>query len=241
MATARICCAPSRVGITPRGPPAKDQEGVLGRPEQTSEPPRSERAAHTDPSDEQLMLAYRAGDARAFRTLTVRHSDRLYGFILRQVRLPETARDLVQDTFARVVKNAASFRPDARFTTWIFTIARNLCVDAQRRQKHRNTVALDAPVRRDEAQGATLIEFIGDDQQGQDHRVHDQRFSKALNGALNALPPEQRDVFLMRELDGLKFREIAEIVGVPENTVKSRMRYALDALRQHLGAYDPDR
>jgi len=183
------------------------------------------------------MLAYLDGDARAFRTLVARHSDRVFHFILRQVRLPETAKELVQETFLRVVKNARAFRADARFSTWLFTIARNLCVDAQRRQKHRNTVALDAPLRRDESDGASLIDMVKGDEQPQDQRLDDVRFSDALKGALDSLPPEQREVFLLRELEGLKFREIADIVGIPENTVKSRMRYALEGLRLRLQTF----
>jgi RNA polymerase sigma-70 factor (ECF subfamily) len=183
------------------------------------------------------MLAYLRGDARAFRALVGRHSDRVYHFILRQVRLPETANELVQETFLRVVKNATSFRADARFTTWLYTIARNLCVDAQRRQKHRHTVPLDAPLRRDEADGASLIDMVKGDEQAQDESLDDRRFSGALRAALQELPSEQREVFLMRELEGLKFREIADIVGIPENTVKSRMRYALEGLRLRLEAF----
>lgn len=183
------------------------------------------------------MQRFRTGEAAAFRVLVRRHQDRVYNFVLRQVRHPETASELVQETFLRIVKNADTFRAEARFVTWIFTIARNLCVDAQRRQKHRHTVALDAPLRAGEADGATLLDMVKDDQPGADSRVQDMRFSAALRGALEALPPEQREVFLMRELEGLKFREIADAVGVPENTVKSRMRYALEALRNHLSAF----
>lgn len=183
------------------------------------------------------MQRFRKGDAGAFRKLVSRHQDRVFNFVLRQVRQPETAQELVQETFLRVVKNADSFRSEARFTTWVFTIARNLCVDALRRQKHRNTVALDAPLRIGEADGATMLDMVKDDGPAADHRLADKRFSTALTAALEALPGEQREVFLMRELEGLKFREIADVVGVPENTIKSRMRYALEALRNHLAAF----
>jgi len=189
------------------------------------------------PTDEVLMERFRAGEASAFRALVTRHENHIFNFVLRQVRYPETAHELVQETFLRVVKNADTFRAEARFLTWVFTIARNLCVDALRRQKHRNTVALDAPLRAGETGGATLLDMVKDDQPAADSRVQYGRFSAALRDALGALPPEQREVFLMRELEGLKFREIAEVVGVPENTIKSRMRYALEALRSRLSAY----
>jgi len=191
-------------------------------------------------ADEALMQRFRLGQEgakAAFRLLTVRYSEKVFNFILRQVRSPETAQDLLQEVFLRVVKNAASFRADSRFSTWIYTIARNLCVDAQRRAKHRYTVALDAPLRHGESDGATMLEMVKDPRPIADSRLHDQRFSGALDEALGSLPEEQREVFLMRELQGLKFREIADIVGVPENTVKSRMRYALEALRTRLAAF----
>ena len=86
-------------------------------------------------TDEALMQRFRGGQASAFRLLVTRHQDRVFNFVLRQVRSPETAQELVQETFLRVVKNADTFRSEARFTTWIFTIARNLCVDALRRRK----------------------------------------------------------------------------------------------------------
>lgn len=203
----------------------------MGRPEQ-------EPASHDqDVADEVLMERYRGGEASAFRVLVTRHQERIFNFVLRQVRQPETARELVQEVFLRVVKNADSFRAEARFTTWIFTIARNLSVDSLRRQKHRNTVPLDAPLRAGQSDGATMLDMVKDDQPGADRRAQDRRFSTALQGALDALPPEQREVFLMRELEGLKFREIAAVVGVPENTIKSRMRYALEALRNHLSVF----
>lgn len=183
------------------------------------------------------MQRFRAGQASAFRLLTTRYSEKVFNFALRQVRNPETAQDLVQETFLRVVKNASSFRAESRFSTWIFTIARNLCVDALRRAKHRNTVALDAPLRHGETDGATMLDMVKDDKPISDTRLSDKRFTTALDEALGALPEEQREVFLMREVHGLKFREIADVVGVPENTVKSRMRYALEGLRQRLAAF----
>ncbi|MFO0749251.1 MAG: RNA polymerase sigma factor [Myxococcota bacterium] len=188
-------------------------------------------------ADEALMQRFRAGQASAFRLLTARYSEKVFNFALRQVRSPETAQDLVQEVFLRVVKNASSFRAESRFSTWIFTIARNLCVDALRRAKHRHTVALDAPLKAGESDGATMLDMVKDDKPIADSRLSDKRFSGALEEALGSLPEEQREVFLMRELQGLKFREIADIVGVPENTVKSRMRYALESLRQRLAAF----
>src|SRR5690606_34922810 len=101
----------------------------------------------------------------------------------------------------------------------------------------RRHLALDKPLGHD-GDGGTLLDLIGDGAPGQGEIVRDRHFVRALERPLEQLPAEQREVFLMREVEGLKFREIAEVVGIPENTVKSRMRYALEALRGHLAAFE---
>lgn len=183
------------------------------------------------------MERFLSGRASAFQVLSERHGARIYNFILRQVRDRELARDLVQETFLRVVKNAASFRAQSKFTTWLYTIARNQCIDALRKARHRRHVPLDKPLSKENEAGATLLDMVADDRPGQASQTRDRRFVAALEGALGELPDEQREVFLMREIEGLKFREIAEVIGIPENTVKSRMRYALEALRGHLAEF----
>src|SRR5687767_11077254 len=82
-----------------------------------------------DPPDETLMLRYQGGDRTAFAQLARRHQTALYNFAIRQVRVPQVAEDVVQETFVRVVQNAADFKHEARFTTWVYTITRNLCID----------------------------------------------------------------------------------------------------------------
>ncbi len=187
-------------------------------------------------SDEQLMERFLEGRSGAFQTLVERHSGRIYNFVLRQVGDKDLAEDIVQDTFLRVVRSAKSFRAKAKLTTWLYTIARNLCIDALRKAKHRRHASLDKPLSQQDG-GATLLDMVADDKPGHDSAARDRRFVAALEDALATLPDEQREVFLMREIQGLKFREIAEIVGIPENTVKSRMRYALEALRGHLADF----
>jgi RNA polymerase sigma-70 factor (ECF subfamily) len=197
-------------------------------------------ASHADgremPTDEALMLAFQGGDAGAFRVLVGRWSERLHAFSYRHVRDEEAARDVVQEAFLRVVRSAAGYRAESRFSTWVFTIARNLCLDRHRRMKHRRAVSLDAPLSGEAPGGATLVERVADESPLADRRTDDRRFSDRLERALEALPNEQREVFLLREVEGIKFREIAEMLGIPENTVKSRMRYALEGLRRSLTA-----
>jgi len=188
-----------------------------------------------DDSDESLMLRYQDGDSRAFEVLVTRHRRPIFNFVLRYVRDPVAAEDVTQDTFLRVVRSADSYVREAKFTTWLFTIARNLCVDAARRGKHRNMASLDAPVGDDDK--GSKIDFVASGGPAVDRQAIGTELKARMQEAIAQLPEEQREIFLLREVGDLQFNEIAEIIGVPENTVKSRMRYALEKLREALAEY----
>ena len=186
-----------------------------------------------DQTDEQLMRRFQRGEARAFETLMLRHRTPVYSFLLRLTGERTRAEDLAQETFMRLVKGAATWEPRAAVRTWLFTIARNLAVDAARRQAFRATESLDAtsidgPRARHAPPAATGP--------GPDEEAEAAQLRPRLEAALASLPAEQREVFLLREHAGLSFPEIAEATGVNENTVKSRVRYALLALRDRLAA-----
>lgn len=189
-----------------------------------------------DDSDESLMLRYRDGDVRAFELLVTRHRKALFNFILRFVRDTAAAEDVTQETFLRLVKGADAYERQAKFTTWLYTIARNLCVDAARRGKHRKAASLDAPLG-DEDGAATLLDLVPDTGAGVDRQAQSRELAVRLRQAIEALPDEQREIFLLREVADLQFNEIANVIGCPENTVKSRMRYALEKLREALEEY----
>jgi RNA polymerase sigma-70 factor (ECF subfamily) len=188
-----------------------------------------------DDSDESLMLRYVAGETRAFEVLVQRHRRPIFNFVLRYVRDPSAAEDVTQDCFLRVVRSADAYVKDAKFTTWLYTIARNLCVDASRRGKHRNMASLDAPIGEDG--GATKLDRVASGGLNVDRQVISTELGARMQHAISELPDEQREIFLLREVSDLQFNEIAEIVGIPENTVKSRMRYALEKLREALAEY----
>ncbi len=183
------------------------------------------------------MQRFQSGDAPAFQVLLQRHSQKVFNFLLRQVHDPTLAEDLVQEVFLRVVKNARGFRAESKFTTWMYTIARNQVIDHARKAKHRRTVALDQPLKAGDERGATLLDRVENKDPATDTSANDRRFVAALEKALAELPSDQREVFMLREMQGLKFREIADVLNIPENTVKSRMRYALEQLRGHLAAF----
>ena len=195
-------------------------------------------ASRNDPTDEALMIRFQSGDRSAFAVLVRRHQSPLYNFAMRQLRSPSVAEEVVQDAFVRVVQNAADFKHEARFSTWLYTITRNLCIDQMRKRALRRHPSLDEAKRAEEGEGPTLGEQTADSRANVERSAVSVEIRERVLAAVEQLPDEQREVFLMREVSNLPFKEIAEIVGVPENTVKSRMRYALERLQAALSEYE---
>ncbi len=204
---------------------------VLGR----AEPLRAEVLEELE--DNALMARFQQGDAAAFDVLMRRHERGVLHFILRSVRDHDRAQDLTQDVFLRVVRTADRWQPSARFSTWVYTIARNLCIDESRRRRFRPIATLDAPVG-DEG-GLTHLDRVADPaaRSGAVEGAR-QQFRATLDRALDALPDEQREVIVLRVIEGMRFVEIAQMHGISENTVKSRMRYAVAALRTAVAEWD---
>lgn len=195
----------------------------------------SERQKHV--ADEELLERFRSGSARAFEELVRRHQRALYHFVLRSVRHPQTAEEIHQDAWMRILEGAADFQRASKFTTWAYTVARNLCIDHARKAALRRHPSLDQPSSGSE-DGPSLGEVVADRGAAVDRTAIGNELQVRIAAAIEALPTDQREVFLMREYSNLQFKEIAEIVGAPENTVKSRMRYALERLQQALSDYE---
>lgn len=195
--------------------------------------------AKQDVADEVLMLRFQRGDVSAFAVLMQRHKAPVFNFVLRHVRSRSTAEDLLQDVFLRVVQNATEFKHEARFTTWVYTIARNLCIDHFRKAALRSHDSLDQP--RSESKRP-----LSDTTEDSRFEANVERTALAnevrdrIVAAVEELPEDQREVFLLREVANLPFKEIASITDTPENTVKSRMRYALERLQAALQAYEDE-
>jgi RNA polymerase sigma-70 factor (ECF subfamily) len=194
----------------------------------------------SDVTDEALMIRFQSGDRSAFALLVRRHQSPLYNFALRQLRSPATAEEVVQDAFVRVVHNAGEFKHAAKFSTWLYTIARNLCIDQARKRALRNHPSLDESKQGKEAvgEGPTLGDRTPDSKANVERQAVAVEIRERLLHAVDELPDEQREVFLLREVSNVSFKEIAEIVGAPENTVKSRMRYALERLQAALSDFE---
>jgi RNA polymerase sigma-70 factor (ECF subfamily) len=189
------------------------------------------------PSDEQLLRAYREGDTAAFEALLGRYRGPLFNVILRLVRDRGRAEEIYQDAWLRVIERCDDFRGDAKFSTWLYAIARNLCIDHQRKMKFRRHASLDPQ----SSAEPPLGERVPNPGPSTEALATGGLLRAQIAAAVEGLPPDQREVFLLRQVQGLAFAEIAEVVGVPANTAKSRMRYALERLQRALGRWEEAR
>jgi RNA polymerase sigma-70 factor (ECF subfamily) len=184
------------------------------------------------------MGCYISGDVKAFELLLERHQRAVINFIGRYIGDVSMAEDITQEVFIRVIRSADRYKRSAKFRTWLFTIARNLCIDRLRQSKRRPEVSLDNPLTNNDKEGAVYGDLMTDPNQADSEEavIHGE-FREKLKQAMATLPEKQREVFVMRQFSGLRFHEIAETLGIGENTVKSRMRYALLDLKKKLADY----
>jgi RNA polymerase sigma factor (sigma-70 family) len=180
-------------------------------------------------TDEQLMLDWVSGDGAAFEQLYGRHRTRLYRYFLRHLRDTAMADEFFQDVWQKVIAARAGWSPDAPFGTWLYRIAHNRLGDHWRALKHRPPAPDDGDER------AARIP----DPDTPERQLSEFEQRRRLQVALDALPPEQREVVLLRLEQELTLEEIGTITGVGRETVKSRLRYAMDKLRAGLGGELP--
>jgi RNA polymerase sigma-70 factor, ECF subfamily len=183
-------------------------------------------------TDEALMLAWQAGDVAAFDRIYGRHRGGVYRYLLRHCRDRATAEELHQDVWLKLIAARARFDAAARFTTWLYSLARNRMIDHWRRNPAQRLVSLD-----DDGDGRGIGELLEDSDpagnpQGAATVLQE---SALLVAALAALPAAQRDAFLLHVEGGLAVGEIAALTSTPAETVKSRLRYAYKRLRASLG------
>lgn len=178
--------------------------------------------------DSALMLRYARGDLAAFTQLYERHKAALYRYLLRQTRRRQAADDLFQEVWSRVIASRARYRPLAKFSTFLFSIAHNCFIDSCRRAASAPTAHADDLEDHEHA-------LVDSEHRGPEREAQSQQIADRLRAGLARLPDEQREVFLLHEEGGLSLDEIAELTGVGMETAKSRLRYALAKLRQALG------
>ena len=186
-------------------------------------------ATTTQAEDEALMLQYGKGDVTAFEELYLRHGMSTWRFILRSVKQPSLADELLQEVWFSVARQAGSYKPTARFKTWLFTLARHRVVDHFRVAKVH--VSMDAANDDEDSPALTLAADSGF---GPLRRLENRQQARALLNAIEALPAPQREAFLLQAEAGMEVEDIARITGTSFETAKSRLRYARKQLRDVL-------
>ena len=175
-------------------------------------------------ADETLMQNYRYGDAGAFEILYARHKGGLYRYLLRQCGNAGIAEELLQDVWMKVIGARTRYEVRAKFTTWLYQMARNHFIDYYRRQKITGTFN---PVPGD----CDPEDVPARAQEQPEHLAETHEQADILMQLLSRLPEEQREAFVLREEGGFSVEEIAAITGVNAETAKSRLRYAVNKLR----------
>jgi RNA polymerase sigma-70 factor (ECF subfamily) len=177
-------------------------------------------------SDEELVEACQAGESSAFDLLVARWEDRIRGACYRFLGSEEEARDVAQEAFLKAYRAIGGFKREARFSSWLYQIATNLCRDRLRRRRTRATVSLEEM---EETGGA-----IAETRPRADERLLQDDLARVVRRAIEALAEEQREVLILKEYEGLTFLEIAQALDVPVSTVKTRLYRGLGQLRQRL-------
>jgi RNA polymerase sigma-70 factor (ECF subfamily) len=182
----------------------------------------------SDYSDEELMLAIQQGEKPAFNELYARYSDKLYGYLLKMLWYNQVrAQDLLQDLFAKIITQPHLFDTERNFKTWIYTIASNLCKNEFKRNE----------VRKGTVNGVEQFHSLSTDE-NLEKTIQEHQFRDALTEELKRLDDKHREVFVLKHIDGLSIKEISEITGANEGTVKSRLFYAIKKLADALKMFD---
>ena len=188
----------------------------------------------TDAFDRQDMARLAGGHDDALNTLMERHATALFHFLCRMLGNEDDANDLAQETFARVFAHRARFRPEAKFSTWLFTIAANLARNQLRLRRRRPNVSLDAE---SDATAQTLGDTLASDQPAPGDGLLAGERAEAVRAAIGKLPEEMRETILLVEFEDKSVAETAAILEVPPKTVESRLHRARKSLRERLAKW----
>ena len=179
-------------------------------------------------SDEELVSRSIGGDADSFNQLVLRWERPIYALAYRVIGREEDARDVCQETFLRAFRALGGFRGQAKFSSWLYRLALNLCRDWVRRQRRTPVVPLPEDV--------DVIELAASREPTEpiEDLVARRDLTRAVEKAMARLPEEQRTAIILKEYHGLTFQEIADLVGCPLSTVKTRLYQGLTVLRREL-------
>ena len=186
-------------------------------------------------SDEQLVEHALAGETEAFDEIVRRWQRRIHALCTGLLASAEDARDATQETFLAAFRNLKGFRGEARVSSWLHRIAINQCISRQRRARVRAETPLDEEVNPNNAQS-----IVASDRESPARQVESSDRTEAVRRAVGALPPELRQIVIMKEFEELSFQEIAGVLDLPLSTVKSRLYTALKQLRLRLEKHSPE-
>jgi RNA polymerase sigma-70 factor (ECF subfamily) len=180
--------------------------------------------------DEQLMRMVAKGDQHAFDEIYSRYAAKLcYYFTSKLKHDKEKGEDFIHDLFAKLIDRPELFDPNKTFKTWIYSVANNMCINEYKKMAVRsnttNGIAQDLP--------------ISSQEKSLDDQLQESDFSHQLEEVLNSLEDKHREVFVLRHIDGVSVKEVAEILNINEGTVKSRLFYATKKIAGQLSMYNP--
>jgi len=180
-------------------------------------------------SDDELLAAARRGDPSALETLLVRYQPHLYRFGLRMCGNAEDAGDVAQESLISMARSVRDFRGDSSVSSWLYTIARRFCIKKRRRSKFApaRDESLDTP-------GTGAGKHLADPRPNPEQAAANQELATALADAIDALEPAQREVLVLRDIEGLSAPEVAKVLGLRVDAVKSRLHRARVAIREKL-------
>ena len=182
-------------------------------------------------NDAELMLAFKRGTRSAFESLVRRHQGGLMNYFFRMLWNRQTAEDLTQEVFVRLFTHVDGYQATAKFTTYLYRIARNCWIDHLRRTKHQRRVgSLDAENR----EGRPLADSLQLVSDGPDEELSKKELAERVIEAISSLDEDHKEVLVMSEVQGMRYADISEALGIPVGTVKSRMFNAMKRLREKL-------
>jgi RNA polymerase sigma-70 factor (ECF subfamily) len=184
------------------------------------------------PSDEELLRRFRiTDDATAFESLVHRYEHELFSYLRRYLGSAEMAEDVFQATFLQVHLKKENFEEGRRFRPWLYTIATNQAIDAQRRNRRHRMVSLDHRTGGQDDVG-TLVEMLSGQERTADERMEEEEAKNWVRSAVEELPDALRSALVLVYHQGMKYREAADVLGIPVGTVKSRLHAALLKLNE---------
>lgn len=187
--------------------------------------------------EQNLIRAAQSGDSRAFDRLVHRYQAQIYRAMTRACANPELAQDVLQEAMIRAFRALPQFRGDASFATWLFRIAKNLCVRKQQQIMAHPTISLDQPLNEEEDAETLLRQMIDYSAQNPQQVVIDEETRQKVREAVDKLPPNLREVLVLRDIEDLSNQETAERMGLTIAAVKARLHRARALLREQLEEY----